>query len=170
MLLNTEIRPCLYASRIGPVYIPFEPPTSSSLLVPGSADQFASQCPRPNRLVFPAPETYPVPPPVLGRHPLIPLLRVWAHLALFSLSCFRPRMGPVLTRRLGLETVPLSFALRSFDSVAPANLPWHSYHSLLAQWDRWCRYKEEDGAGHCNELLDELELREVSILRRMAKK
>lgn len=121
----------------------FEPPTSSSLLVPGSADQFASQCPRPNRLVFPAPETYPVPPPVLGRHPLIPLLRVWAHLALFSLSCFRPRMGPVLTRLLGLETVPLSFALRSFDSVAPANLPWHSYHSLLAQWDRWCRYTSE---------------------------
>lgn len=30
--------------------------------------------------------------------------------------------------------------------------------------------EEEDGGGHCNELLDELELREASILRRMAKK
>ena len=30
--------------------------------------------------------------------------------------------------------------------------------------------EEKDGAGHCNELLDELELWEVSILRRMAKK
>ena len=28
--------------------------------------------------------------------------------------------------------------------------------------------EEEDGGGNCNELLDELELREVSILRRMA--
>ena len=30
--------------------------------------------------------------------------------------------------------------------------------------------KEDNGARHCNELLDELELQEVSILRRMAKK
>ena len=30
--------------------------------------------------------------------------------------------------------------------------------------------EEEDGAGHCNELLGELELRKVSIMRRMAKK
>ena len=30
--------------------------------------------------------------------------------------------------------------------------------------------ESEDGGGHCNELLDELELREVSILRRMAQK
>ena len=30
--------------------------------------------------------------------------------------------------------------------------------------------EEEDGVGHCNELLDELELREVGILWRMAKK
>ena len=29
--------------------------------------------------------------------------------------------------------------------------------------------EKEDGAGHCNKLLDKLELREVSILRRMAK-
>lgn len=30
--------------------------------------------------------------------------------------------------------------------------------------------ENDDGAGHCNELLDELELRKISILRRMAKK
>ena len=30
--------------------------------------------------------------------------------------------------------------------------------------------EEEDGARYCNELLDELELRKVSMLRRMAKK
>ena len=30
--------------------------------------------------------------------------------------------------------------------------------------------EEQDGIGHCNELLDELELREVSILRRMVQK
>ena len=30
--------------------------------------------------------------------------------------------------------------------------------------------EEEDGGVYCNELLDELELREVNILRRMAKK
>ena len=30
--------------------------------------------------------------------------------------------------------------------------------------------EEEDGVGHCNELFNKLELWEVSILRRMAKK
>ena len=30
--------------------------------------------------------------------------------------------------------------------------------------------ENEDDAGHCNELPDELELRKISILRRMAKK
>ena len=30
--------------------------------------------------------------------------------------------------------------------------------------------EEEDGAGHCNDLLNELEIWEVSSLRRMAKK